>query len=251
MGPPMGNEYRKKEPPKQPGIDITQYMSLSLMILLLAFFIMLNAISSFQDTKVNPRIESIDKKFATKAVGDTSLPARIASADNAGGAGEAFDNIEGNLKSQGIPFTSQRLRGNSVLFVRVPEQRFLAMIGLGNASDSDEKNIFLGKLVMMMMPAANIGVRYRMNIMLALGDNPATIARENPDKVRARIHLADRMANMLIKHRFDPAYLTAGLQSGTEGFIDIYFETVNPAIKEISADEENFIITPEEKEPPP
>lgn len=245
----MGRELRKKTPPKQTATDMTPYMSLSLMILLLAFFIVLNAISNFQDSKIKPRIESIDKQFATKAVGDTSLPSRITSPENAGGAGDAFDNVEGGLKSQGIPFTSERLRGNSVLFVRVPEQRFLAMIGLGNAADSDEKNIFLGKIAMMLMPSSSLGVRYKMNVLLAMGDNPAAVAKDNPDKAKARLHLADRIANTLIRHQFNPALLTTGLQSGTEGYIDIYFETINPAVKETIGDEETFIVTPEDKEP--
>lgn len=243
----MGNEYRRKTPPKPQGIDITQYMSLSLMVLLLAFFIVLNAMSSFQEEKIKPRIESIDEKFATKAVGDSGLPSRIASAENAGGAGEAFDNVEGSLKSQGIPFTSQRLRGNSVLFVQLPEQRFLALIGLGNANDSTEKNIFLGKLVMMLMPASNTSIHYKMNVMLALGDNPSAVARDNPDKIRARAYLADRIANALVYNQFNPASLTTGLHGGKPGYIDLYFETISPATKELSDDgEEKFIITPEE-----
>ena len=243
----MGEDYRRKEPPKPQGIDITQYMSLSLMVLLLAFFIVLNAMSSFQEEKTKPRIESIDKKFATKAVGDKALPSRIASAENSGGAGEAFDNVEGSLKSQGIPFTSERLRGNSVLFVQMPEQRFLALIGLGAANDSNEQNLFLGKLVMMLMPASNTSIHYKMHVMLALGDNPSTVARDNPDRARARAFLADRIASALVNHHFDPASLITGLQSGRAGFIDLYFETVTPAVKSLSGeDEEKFIVTPEE-----
>lgn len=229
----MEDDFRIRPPRPPTGrSDIVQYMSLSLMILLLAFFIVLNAISSFQADKISPRLESIDRKFATKAKGGESFPARVAAPASKEGAGEVFDLIEETLKSQGIPFEAQRLSGNSALFVRLPEERFMYLTGTAaNDRQKTEKNIFLGKLVMLTMPASATAPRHRIRVMIATGDSPARLAKDDATRFAARVALADRIASRLMFNGLDPATLSLGLAPGRAGFIDLYFEADAAGVK--------------------
>lgn len=229
----MEDDFRIR-PPRPPAdrSDIVQYMSLSLMILLLAFFIVLNAISSFQADKISPRLDSIDRTFATKAKGGESFPARVAAPASKEGSGEVFDLIEETLKSQGIPFEAQRLSGNSALFVRLPEERFMYLTGTAtNDRQKNEKSVFLGKLVMLTMPASASVPRHHMRVMIATGDSPARLAKDDATRFADRVALADRIAGRLAFNGLDPASLSIGLAPGKTGFVDIYFETKAPAVK--------------------
>lgn len=62
--------------------DTTQLMALSLFILILAFFIVLNSVSDFREEKVLPVLASLEAAFASELIGAGGLPSVIQQPDD-------------------------------------------------------------------------------------------------------------------------------------------------------------------------
>lgn len=113
------------------GSQISLILSLSLFIILLAFFIVLNGLSEFSEPKVNQAFDSLDIAFAQnifpteytkKAVSESQSPD--------GGAGDAVEELQGILKSI-LPNlnleTNPDATGGQTMMVRMSKDRFEAL----------------------------------------------------------------------------------------------------------------------------
>ncbi|MCB1556424.1 MAG: flagellar motor protein MotB, partial [Alphaproteobacteria bacterium] len=98
-----------------------QLLALALFIMLLAFFIVLNAISTFDETRVRPAMDSIEKAFASKMVDQPEVNPSLAPApEQARGEGDTLDKIEGLFTAHipGQDVVMDKSRGE--MHVRVP-----------------------------------------------------------------------------------------------------------------------------------
>ena len=71
-----------------------QFLGLSLFIMLLSFFIILNAISSFEITKTQPILNSLSMTFASKQTDQQIIPGKVVSQSSQKMEGSALDKIE-------------------------------------------------------------------------------------------------------------------------------------------------------------
>lgn len=103
-------------------------LSLSLFIILLAFFIVLNAISSYEEEKVEGVFDSIDLAFATNII---PTPAEEKINDetqaNENGEGDSLDDIQSTLQSI-LPGLNTDLtempNGGQVMAIRIEKNKF-------------------------------------------------------------------------------------------------------------------------------
>ncbi len=223
------NRYRHKPPEDgRPGFG-AQSVSLSLFLILLAFFIVLNASSSFDRVKMRPVIESLEETFASRAIGEDELPALLSDPAKFRGMGETYDDVEGLLRSLAPGIKSERLNGNGVLFIRVTENEWRRILGLDGSAHSGDSD-FLARLSVLLMPQDK-SIRYSTSIMLGLGDSPALLAIENPGTVEQAMKRADAYARNFTRRGFPSSLVMTGLHAGKKNHVDLLFK-IAPAAQD-------------------
>lgn len=216
------NRHRHK-PPADGGSGFgAQSVSLSLFLILLAFFIVLNASSSFDRVKMRPVIESLEETFASRAIGEDELPALLADPAKFRGMGETFDEIDGLLKSLAPGIKSERLNGNGVLFIRITENEWRRILGVGGTAHSGDEE-FLARLSVLLMPQDK-AIRFSTSIMIGLGDSPALLAIEKPETVDDAMKRADGYVRNFTRRGFPSSLVMTGLQAGKKGYVDLLFK---------------------------
>jgi len=201
----------------------TQFLSLSLFIMLLAFFIVLTAASDTAPSKSAPLMESLERTFASRIVGGDDEPARVADEQSSTGQGQSFENIKGLLKAQGLPFTIEKMDGSSLMYLRMRQEDFINSFGIKRDKITHEQAIFISKLLVLLQPADKV-LGHSVDIFVGLGDNPAQMALDYPDQVTSSIVFADKLASILMAQKFPKKIITIGLHEGASGYVDLYFK---------------------------
>jgi hypothetical protein len=205
------------------GALATQFLALSLFIMLLAFFIVLTASSDTTPVKSAPLIESLEKTFASKIEGMDKKPAKVEDKEQSTGQGQSLESIKGLLKSQGLPFTVEKMEGNSLMYLRMRREDFINSFGIKEKKLTREQSVFLSKLLILLRPSDKV-LTYSVDVFVGLGENPAQMALEYPDKTKSSVVLADKLASLLIAQKFPKKLITIGLHQGAAGYIDMYFK---------------------------
>jgi len=227
----------------------TQYLSLSLFIMLLAFFIVLNAISQYEEEKVNTVVESLEGAFSSKITQKEDFqPSVTASPEHSVGEGNTPERLEALFKSR-IPHNKiikNDLTGTLHVFVKWEEFKKAVMklgqqtanAGGNKAQETSSTAFFLPSLVALLR-ADQMSVPYHMDILLNVGDKPAWLQNQEPQKL-ARIMKEIGVVAVQLEHTGLPAKLmSAGLKKGKEGLAELYFRPhipFNPLGIEIETD---------------
>jgi len=97
-----------------------QMMNLSLFIMLLAFFIVLNAISTFEENKAAKVRRSVEDSFSVKITRDNEAPSVTQGKAKSINEGNSFDRVEALFKSQfsGVKPSKDLSRG--VMMIDLP-----------------------------------------------------------------------------------------------------------------------------------
>lgn len=210
-----------------------QLLGLSLFIMLLAFFIVLNAISSFEQTKVKPVIQSIGYAFGSKV----SIPRHEDSAatvteksTNSLEEGDTIDRLEALFNTQ-IPGTETVVsKEKGLMYVRVPFDEFenaVLMAGQRNAfedgtSQGQFSRIFLPTMVAL-LKSDSAAMPYRMDIALQVGENPARLFNDNPQKMKLLSGRLSGLAERMEATGLPDRLMSIGFDQGTDNMVVILF----------------------------
>lgn len=123
------NKSRVGQNEAESGGDTSLVLSLSLFIILLAFFIVLNGLSEFSKPKVDQAFDSLDLAFATNILPadlDKASADERASADS--GSGDAVEQLQGILTSL-LPDLNMNIgdgdtSSGNIMMIRLPKDRF-------------------------------------------------------------------------------------------------------------------------------
>lgn len=204
------------------GLPASQLLALSLFVMLLAFFMVLNAISTFDEKKSRPIIQSIESTFGTETakggISPVKSPADVPQTV-AMGQGQVFAQIKELFQAEIPSFTSKIFEDNDMMFVRMKEPEFRAAMGL---DAQGPPNDFVKRLLAITAPK-NSELRYEINVLAGVGDNPAYTATKGYARLENSVRLAGQYGERLVAAGLPPHLITAGLQRGRMGFIDIYF----------------------------
>ena len=110
------------------GSQTSVLMSLALFIILLAFFIVLNAVSQYSEPKVSKAFSSLDVAFDKNIVPTTSEKEILDDrAENEEGQGDSIEDIQGALRSV-LPGLDVNLtddpNGGKVMAIRIKKDHF-------------------------------------------------------------------------------------------------------------------------------
>lgn len=225
-------QFRRRKvnaaPPQQSGGG--QVLALSLFIMLLAFFIVLNAISSFEQTKVRPIMQSLEYAFATKLIDqEAPQPSVTKSPEKAQNEGDTLERLKALFSSQ-IPGSDPRVnRSRGVMHLTVSYEEFeTAVFSIGQAVDASAEQAagFSGNFLPMLVALLrndSVGVPYRMDIMLNLPENPAHLQNQDPEQVAMAMRGLSMLAQKLEDAGLAQKLLSVGLQKGKSGTVDLFF----------------------------
>lgn len=208
---------------QQSGIG-SQILGLSLFVMLLAFFIVLNSKSSFEDMKAQPVAQSIAQSFSSKTLvaGDNS-PSMIQSVQQGSGEGDTVELLDALFKSQikTAEVVTNKQRG--LMIVRVKRTDFeKAVTNLGTAQGGEFGEPFLQTLGSLLRSDKR-KKSYQMDMVFFTSDNPAKLQNEKPQEMVAVIKAAAKLAESLEKSGLPAKLMTIGLQQGDPLMVELYF----------------------------
>lgn len=196
-----------------------QIMQLSLFIMLLAFFIVLNAVSSYESNKMKSVLQTLDSTFSQGAREEWILPSAVEDPDESFREGHVLDQIEGLFEAEIPVFTVSRSDEEGVMYVRVRE-KYLDRVFAGAGSNS--RSGFLLRLSNILQTGQDRR-QYEMELLLGLGDNPAALAAKKSEKVTHAIEKTAFYAGQATRNGLPPKFMAMGMTRGREGFVDIRF----------------------------
>lgn len=209
-----------------------QFLSLSLFLMLLSFFIVLNAISSFEDIKSQPVLNSLSLTFSQEAskehLKNTAPEPNPRAAEK---EGDTLDKIEGLFKGNIAAFDVSRNKLGTVMHVRVPVVQFENAIDI---SEYDVQNTdqagrgSFAQTIVTILRSAQGGNPYRVDMVLNISEGPARQMRNTPVEFQQELRRVGGYALLLEESGMPKKMITAGLAQGESGYIDLYFRRYQP-----------------------
>lgn len=225
-----------------------QFLSLSLFLMLLSFFIVMNGVSGFEDTKTHPVMNSLSLAFSNRAKEFGQAPSREENADMVINQGDTLSQIEGLFGAEIAGFEAVRNRFGTVMHVRVPVLNFERAIDITAPEDAQDyvsqsgyvrgQGAFLQTLVSILR-AERHRIPYRMDMILNVSGDPARLPAQDPALFREKAGKVAGYARKLEGLGLPQKYMSAALGEGKNGYLDIYFhpyEPLNPGQRNLPAE---------------
>lgn len=212
-----------------------QMMNLSLFIMLLAFFIVLNTLSSYEEIKTEQVRRSVELAFSKdpdiKDISPSIKPDPVKSMQE----GHTFERLEALFESQIVSFEATISKSRGIMMVRVPYEKFSGAIMAAGQQDLTKYpsrrdvrgNFFLPTLVSILR--ANIdGAPTRLEIFLNTQENPAKLQNQSPDQFRKIISQAGAFTRKLEGQGMPQKLINSGVAKGDPKFVDLVFRKYVP-----------------------
>ncbi|MDH5722226.1 MAG: hypothetical protein OEY94_02755 [Alphaproteobacteria bacterium] len=211
-----------------------QFLSLSLFLMLLSFFIVMNAVSGYEETKTQPVMRSISLAFSNeenvKDLGPSDEPTIIMNV----GSGDTLSDIKGLFEGHISNIQATKNRLGTVMHIRVPVQSFRRAIEMPSLDNSEQAKLsnadegsFLQTLVTVLR-AEKSNMPYRADIILEVPYQPNNVEQENLGQVNTDLKMAAGFTSKLEEYGLPKQYISAGLMNGESGYISLYFRSYVP-----------------------
>lgn len=230
------NRNRRRRTAAEGAKNGSLLMNLSLFIMLLAFFIVLNAISTFEENKVRPIMSSVIVTFSGDAPMQEVMPSITPDPLESLREGATIERIDALFKSQITSYEAQKNESNGVMQIDLPLDVFSsAIMAIGqedllNVSPDDQlkgKKFFLPTLVSI-MESDQMGVTYRLDIVLHVPANPAQIQNRDPQKLSQVMERGARLTEKLEAAGLGQRLLSVGVSKGDEAMVTLMFRPHEP-----------------------
>ena len=209
-----------------------QFLSLALFLMLLSFFIVMNSVSSFDDTKSAPVMNSLIVAFSNRIPDTPQDPSPTPTPLVAVSDGDTLSNIEGIFSAHIGNFQATRNRLGTVMHVRASVDQFEKAInipGFGDYNDIavDQQGAFAQTMVTLMR-SENNKQPYRVDIVLNTQDDPAIMQNQSPENFTNKLKRVGGFAKILEDNGLPRRMMSVGLNKGNPAFIDLYFYKYEP-----------------------
>lgn len=202
----------------------SQFLTLSLFIMLLSFFIVMNAMSTREGDKSRSVLQSLDLAFSSNALeGDISAsyrPDPLKSTQE----GDTLDRLKALFQSQISGFEATKNRLGTTMRVRIPlealEQALRPSESAGGAEDIG--GFFLPTLVSLMQ-SDEAGIPYRMDMVLNVPENPALMSHESAAEIAQHVRKMAFFAQVMEDQGLPKKLVSPGLAQGPKGTVDLFF----------------------------
>lgn len=220
---------RRKIQDASSGSSPIQMLNLSLFIMLLAFFIVLNAISTFEDVKVKPIIDSLEQAFSTEVRRQDVRPTMIQDPLQDIHEGDTIDRIEALFEAQIRSFEPTKSKRTGVMMIEMDLEEFTdSIMAVGQKtltpqnSQTPPKYYLLPTLVSILQ-SDQYGLTYRMDMLFHTTENPAAEQNSDPSKLKNIINEAGIISQRLEDIGMPPNLISIGLRKGAEDKVTVFF----------------------------
>lgn len=200
----------------------SQIPGLSMFVILLAFFVLLNSISTVQVEKVKPMMESIEGAFSSRiTAGEDWQPSTAPSNEKAAGEGRVTERIEAMFSGQIAGVQTQQDDATGTLLMRMKYNDFAAAVSSTGSNEAASQQFM--RTLTSLMRSDMAGQPYRMDAFLQVGDNPAEMQSEQPQKMGVLIRDLSVLAQQIEKAGLPQKLMTIGIEQGQDGMIELLF----------------------------
>lgn len=205
-----------------------QFLSLSLFIILLAFFVFLRSLSNLDADKVVAVKRSVEQAFSVSitSVGDGfSLPPYTDGENGSGDAPLPIDGVKALFKSNIAGVEIKSNHNGTQMKIRADAGNFEAAL---EGESKNKASSFRKMLVSLLQFEETSGLKWRMEIILNVGMPPADLANKDKKEANLAIRRVSQMTERLEALGMQERMLTAGIGDGKAGTLDIYIRQYSP-----------------------
>jgi len=196
--------------------DKTIYLFLSLYLLLLAFFIMLNTISNARDERVAKAVESVKETFQNYSPSSREFLSSAANPDSMIAAEAYLDDIRNVFSAQFQDAKFQRKTNGTLLRVLIPARSLFA-------DDSETLNPDVRSLLDAIstgLGSSRPGTRREVEVIIGTGEQLPDV--ENVGQVLG-LRRSSALARGLRTHGVDGKSVVGGLRQGDTEMVQMTF----------------------------
>jgi hypothetical protein len=206
-----------------------QYLALSLFIMMLSFFIILNALSNFDQNKAKPVINSLSIAFSTKDNVDELAPNMEADPLQSYRSGDGLDQIDALFKAQISGVEVEKNRLGTVMHLRMKVADFEKNLMMPIRESRSVENFdgpFLPVLISLLK--SENAIPYRMDMLLNVKDEPVQLKKNEPEVLKLASRKVAAYAQTLEQAGLPTQLVTSGMKAGEPEFIDLFFYRHQP-----------------------
>lgn len=209
-----------------------EYLGLSLFIMLLSFFIILNSVSEFEETKAAPVLSSLDMAFSSSAIERKETGASpIQTTQKSTKEGDTLDQIQGLFNAQVESFELSKNRLGTEMYVSMSVEEFEEALGIQNPQDLFANNAAqesFTKTLVSLIQTAETKVPYRIDMILNVGGNPSSLQNEKPEQIRNSLKQITGYSSYLERNGMPVRFISAGLGNNEKDLIELVFRRYVP-----------------------
>lgn len=207
--------------------------------MLLSFFIVLNSMSTFEKTKAESVIKSLNQSFWNDAPADIDKVSQsITSESESFRSGDALDNVKALFESTIPDAKATKNRLGSTLTVQVGKAEFeKALVGEAakpegvEPSPTEFKERFAAMLAALL--DTQVSIPYTMDILLNVEQGPALLRKDNPAALDGHIKSVTGYVQLLQAQGLDAKLITPGLSQGEDETVTLVFKRYAPIALEV------------------
>lgn len=226
---------RRNQAVSEGSVNSGQMMNLALFIMLLAFFIVLNAISSYEELKTEKVKRSIELAFSKDPDIKEDMPSVRDDPLKSLKEGHTFDRLDALFESQITSFESSHSKTIGVMMVKVPYDDFEKAIMTTGQKDllqypsrqAVRGNFFLPTLVSLLRADID-GAPTRMEILINVDGNPAQMQNQEPLKIESTISTVGEFSQRLQTQGMPQKLINIGISNGDPDYVDLVFRKYIP-----------------------
>ena len=204
-----------------------QFLSLSLFLMLLSFFIVMNAVSQFDDSKSEPVISSVSAAFTNqKDDFERKNPVSQQTPVVARGEGDTLEAVEGLFNAHISGFQATRNRLGTVMHVRTTISQLERVTDMTNVDyNNDElgKVGSFGQTMVTLLRSEKKKQPYRVDILMNVPEGPATLQQTSPEEFKRSLKRVSHFAERLEESGLPKKMVSIGMKKGEEGYVDLFF----------------------------
>jgi len=192
--------------------DSSIVLMLSLNLILLAFFILLNAISDFEEARSRQVIDSVNEAFYGQ-LEPTNAPALLNGSPGLLPEAEALTNEVGSLFDSLVPaIRSTRTARTRAVHIEIPS---VALFGIGKDSLRPGREVLIRRLAKALLQRSARDLVYKLEFLHGVPTGGAAGAGRTQE-----VRRASSVAALLIKEGLAPDILSIGVLPGKPGRVE-------------------------------
>lgn len=210
-----------------------QFLGLSLFIMLLSFFIILNAISSFEVTKSQPVLNSLTVAFSSKRATQDVAPGKIEMPTKSQQLGSTLDQVQALFQSQIASVQAKQNRLGTTMVIKMPYDEFQKSLRNSLTVRDDTPSLMNADAVDLLPMLVSLletqrDVTYKMDMLLQVEDEPTAIISDSPARFASLNRSVSALAQTLEEAGLPRKQVSAGLKQGDDGIIELVFTRYLP-----------------------